>query len=468
MAWFSSLFIGLCMVVIAGSVSAVLYFQVGTDLGAAVIIGTAILVAEFLVNIMVMRSRDRNEARHRSDMLDGGIGQIDQELQNLERRLTAIENGFPNRARAEIEPMYVEIEVLGTLVKQIAETVADLETQIVEAPQIAHHPQNDYHGQPQASLAAPRNDLDRPAFPGSHGYAPNSVAPGAANGWEQPDGKLWSNGAGAPKSRNAAADAALREAVRSAIDASRIDLYLQPIVSLPQRQVRFYEALTRLRADDGEIMLPADYIEIAERNGLMPGIDNTLLLRSVQVLRRLSTRNRSVGLFCNVSPSTLVDDNFFPGFIDFMQKNQTLAEYMVFEFTQAAVEEMGAVENESLAALANLGFQFSVDQVTNLRTNFRALNERGFHYAKISADRLLGRIPTDTGDIHPEDVSSLLARYGVQLIADQIETEAQVIELLDFGIHFGQGFLFSPPRPVRSDVVQGGAQPPADRKRVAS
>ncbi len=460
------------MVVIAGSVSAVLYYQLGTDPGVAVIIGTAVLVAEFLVNIMVMRSRDLTEAQHRSDMLNGGLGQIDQELQNLERRLTAIENGFPNRARAEIEPMYVEIEVLGTLVKQIAETVADLETQIVETPQIAHHPQHEFHGQPQATLAPPRTDSGGATFQGNQGFSSNpassAAAPGAANGWEQPGGALWSNGSGAARTRNPAAEAALREAVRHAIDANRIDLYLQPIVSLPQRQVRFYEALTRLRAEDGEIMQPADYIDIAERNGLMPGIDNTLLLRSVQVLRRLSTRNRSVGLFCNVSPSTLVDDRFFPGFIDFMQKNQTLAEYMVFEFTQAAVEEMGAVENESLAALAKLGFQFSIDQVTNLRTNFRALNERGFHYAKISADRLLGRIPTDTGDIHPEDLSSLLARYGVQLIADQIETETQVIELLDFGIHFGQGFLFSPPRPVRSDVVQGGAQPPADRKRVAS
>ena len=448
------------MVVIAGSVSAVLYFQLGTDLGAAVIVGTAVLVAEFLVNIMVMRSRDRNEAQHQSSMINGGMVQIDQELQNLERRLSAIENGFPNRARAEIEPMYVEIEVLGTLVKQIAETVADLETQIVEAPAIAHRPGPGYHAQPQATLAPPQGD---PSAQPHHGPEASS-----ANGWERPDAALWPNAAQPGTPPNPAAEAALREAVRRSIEANRIDLYLQPIVSLPQRQVRFYEALTRLRAEDGEMMMPADYIGVAERAGLMPGIDNTLLLRSVQVLRRLSSRNRTVGLFCNVSPSTLMDDNFFPGFIDFMEKNQSLAEYMVFEFTQAAVEEMGPVENESLAALAALGFRFSVDQVTNLRTNFRALNERGFHYAKISADRLLGRIATDTGDIHPEDLGSLLARYGIQLIADQIETEAQVIELLDFGIHFGQGFLFSPPRPVRSDVVQGAATPPTDRARVAS
>lgn len=453
------------MVVIAGSVSAVLYFQVGIDLGNAVIVGTAVLVAEFLVNIMVMRSRDLNDAQHQNDIISRGVVQIDQELQNMERRLTSIENGFPNRAREEIEPLFVEIEVLGTLVKQIAEAVADLETQIEETPAIEHQPHAGYQANhphanyQQPTLAPPRGE------PNTRQQRSPYAEP-ANNGWERPETALWSDPSGAAH-HNPAAEAALRETVRRSVEANRIDLYLQPIVSLPQRQVRFYEALTRLRDEDGELLMPADYIDIAERAGIVPSIDNTLLLRSVQVLRRLSTRNRSVGLFCNVSTATLVDDNFFPGFIEFMEKNRALAEYMVFEFTQAAVEEMGPVEEESLAALANLGFQFSMDQVTDMRANFRLLNERGFHYAKIAADRLLGRLATDTGDIHPEDLSSLLARNGIQLIADQIETEAQVIELLDYDIHFGQGFLFSPPRPVRSDVVQGAAAAPAPRQRVA-
>lgn len=468
MAWFSSLFIGLCMVVIAGSVSAVLYFQIGTDLGTAVIIGTAVLVAEFLVNIMVMRARDRTAADQRVEIVSRGLVQIDQEVQALERRLTSIESGIPGKARDEIEPVFVEIEMLGTLVKQIAETVADLETQIVEAPQIAPPPpQGQLYGTgPQAKLAPPD---PRGYEGGANGHrASQWGGDTGAYGHEDP---AW--GPAAPRAyANPAAEAALRETVRRAVESNRVDLYLQPVVSLPQRQVRYYEALTRLRAEDGEVILPADYIDLAERSGLAPRVDNTLLLRSVQVLRRLSTRNRTVSLFCNVSPATLVDDGFFPGFVEFMEKNQGLAEYMIFEFTQAAVEEMGLVEEESLAALRNLGFRFSMDHMTHLRTNFRQLNERGFVFAKMEADRLLGRIPTDTGDIHPEDVASLLARNGLQLIADRIETEAQVIELLDFDVRFGQGFLFSPPRPVRSDVAQGTAAPApqagGNRRRVAA
>ena len=85
--------------------------------------------------------------------------------------------------------------------------------------------------------------------------------------------------------------------IARAIEANRVDLFLQPIVTLPQRKVRYYEALTRLRADDGALLTPDDFLSYAENSGLMPAIDNLLVFRSVQVVRRLSSKNREVGLF---------------------------------------------------------------------------------------------------------------------------------------------------------------------------
>jgi cyclic-di-GMP phosphodiesterase TipF (flagellum assembly factor) len=67
---------------------------------------------------------------------------------------------------------------------------------------------------------------------------------------------------------------------------------------------------------------------------------------------------------------------------------------------------------------------------------------------------LLGGATDAQSDIHPEDVADLLARSGINLIADCIETENTVLDLLDYDVRFGQGFLFSAPRPVRVDVLQ--------------
>ena len=152
----------------------------------------------------------------------------------------------------------------------------------------------------------------------------------------------------------------------AALDANRIELYLQPIVSLPQRKVRYYEALTRLRDESGELLLPADFLAIAEDAGLMPRIDNLLLFRCVQVVRRLIAKNREIGVFCNISGKTLLDPEFFPQLSEFMQANRALAPSLVLEFSQDAFREMGPMEYESLAALAELGFRFSLDQPRRL------------------------------------------------------------------------------------------------------
>ncbi|MGV1013823.1 MAG: EAL domain-containing protein, partial [Methyloceanibacter sp.] len=68
-----------------------------------------------------------------------------------------------------------------------------------------------------------------------------------------------------------------------AIEAGRVDLYVQPIVTLPKRKTRYYQALTRIRDDADEAIPPGDYLLVAENAGLMPLIDNVLIVKSVQV-----------------------------------------------------------------------------------------------------------------------------------------------------------------------------------------
>ncbi|WP_210208616.1 EAL domain-containing protein, partial [Rhodoplanes roseus] len=250
--------------------------------------------------------------------------------------------------------------------------------------------------------------------------------------------------------------------VRDALDAGRVELLLQPIVMLPQRKVRYYEAVARLRTADGGVVMPADFLPVAEAGGLIARLDNAMLFRAVQVVRRLLGKNRDIGLFCNVSAATLVDPEFFPQFNEFADANKALAPSFVFEFRQDAYRSFGPMENESLAALTERGFRFSLDHVGDMRLEPRDLADRGFRFVKVPASLLLSRHAAPATDIHPADLSGLLGRYGIELIAERIETESTVVDLLDYDLKYGQGFLFSPPRPVRPEVLQGGAERPAD------
>jgi len=251
----------------------------------------------------------------------------------------------------------------------------------------------------------------------------------------------------------------LLAAVKNAVDESRLDIYLQPMVTLPQRKVRFYEAVTRLRDEKDQILAPDDFIATAEAGGLIGKIDHMVMLRCIQVLRRLMVRNKDVGVFCNVSAATLGNPANFAQCLDFLEANRALAPSFVLEFKQATFRHLGPTEIENLAALSQRGYRFSIDHVTDLRIEPRDLADRGVRFIKVPAALLLDPKQSSTSDIHPSDLSDLLGRFGIDLIAEKIEGERAVVDLLDYDVRFGQGFLFAPPRPLRPEGASatGGA-----------
>ena len=144
--------------------------------------------------------------------------------------------------------------------------------------------------------------------------------------------------------------------------------------------------------------------------------------------------------------------------LEFMDANRALAPSLVLELRQSALRALGPIETEGLSALRDLGFRFCIDRVSDLRMEPRDLGERGIRYVKVAAPLLLGQAAAPKSDIHAADLSDLLGRYGISLIAERIETEAQVVDLLEYDVRFGQGFLFSPPRPVRAEALRGAAE----------
>ena len=416
----SAIFIAVCMVLIAGSIGAVLYLALKVDARSSAIVALAALTGMALYNTVSNRLRDRGDLGDQIADLSRGTGDLARQVAEISRRLNAVETRVEsnaNRARGAVDPIAAEIDELGSLVRQIADSVAAHETAL----------------QGQGALPA------RPA--------PGSDAADAPLALSESDALT-----GARRFRGLSREG-IGELIGRAADANRIDLYLQPIVTLPQRKVRYYEALSRLRSEEGDVIPAGDFIEVAEAVGLMPKIDNMLVFRCVQVTRRLQLKSRDVGLFCNISASTLTDAVYFKQFLDFMDANRALSNALMFEFTQDAYRNFGPIEHEGLAALAERGFRFSMDHVADLRMEPKDLADRSFRFLKVPAKLLLNRAANAQNDIHPEDLADLLARTGIDLIAERIESESTVVDLLDYDVRFGQGFLFSPPRPVRAEAL---------------
>jgi cyclic-di-GMP phosphodiesterase TipF (flagellum assembly factor) len=428
----SAIFIAVCMALIAGSIGFVVYLRFGLTGAESFLVGLGVLTALAVYNAVAARSRDRAEVSDQIASISRSSADLARQLAEFGRQLGTVEtkvDSVLDKALASAQPLAAEIEELSTLVKHLADSVAAHEAVLAGLS-----------GKERIAPAAPA-----PAMAVIETAAVPMPDPAAAPAAPIADTIAAFNGLGPD---------GIVAAIRSAIEGSKIDLFLQPIVTLPQRKVRYYEALSRLKADNGDLVAAADFLKFAEAGGLMPKLDNLSVLRCVQVVRRLLLKNRDIGLFCNLSSATLTDSGF-PRFLEFVEANRAIAPALVFEFTQGAVRAMGPIEHESLAALAERGFRFSMDNLTDLRVEPRELNERGFRFIKAPAALLLNRVGAASTDIHPADLSDLVGRFGIDLIAERIEAEGAVVDLLDYDVRFGQGFLFSPPRPVRAEALQG-------------
>lgn len=425
-----SIFIIVCMALIAASIGAALHYVAGLPVSECAYIALVILFALMTCEVIASRNRDRADFASRFEELSRTSSDIAREVGTLSRRIAAVETGAGAELKAMTVPLAREIGELADLVENLAESVA-VHDALISAPR----PPEEGHAMPVTAGHASGERLSHVAPP----------VPGPFSGMSAEE---------------------IVAVIRDAVHADRIDLYLQPIVTLPQRKVRFYEALSRMRLADGRLVDAKDFIAHARAAGLLPQIDQRLVLRCVQVVRRLAAKGREVGLFLNIAAETLRDGKIFPELLGYLDANRALASSLVLELTQNTYRNLGPSELINLSMLAERGFPISLDRLDDLKVDPRTLSERGIRFVKVAGELLLRRAGDGGAHVHPADLADLLARFGIDLVADRIENEALVVDLLDYDVRFGQGFLFSAPRPIRSEILQNDL--PAERRASPS
>ena len=414
MSFIRHLLIALTYSVIAAAVALVLPRTFpAIDVDTAIMLGAVILVGSALLHEVFTRQEE--EGRISDEVLDlrAGHGEVMGEL---------------SRAREEVGQIYKAIETMAAKRRNNADLEEDVGKVMAEVKMLQSLVE-------QLTSVADRPEPEEPSY-GEETF--DAASAGAASDAETGDANL----PAVPKLD----DAVVLHLVREAIAKDRVDLVLQPVVSLPQRKRQFYEAYTRIRDENGSVFTPGQYIAVAEREGLVTALDNLMLFRCVQLLRNKHNRYRNIGFFCNISPRTLADKKFFNEFVMFMTENSKLAPYLIFEFSHATIANQDDDIGRQLARLAALGFRFSLDQVSTLNLDYGALARQHFKFIKIDAETMLREIPRPSTEIDLQDFKKALERQGIDLVVEKIEREDVLRDILDFHVDFGQGYLFGEPK----------------------
>jgi cyclic-di-GMP phosphodiesterase TipF (flagellum assembly factor) len=134
--------------------------------------------------------------------------------------------------------------------------------------------------------------------------------------------------------------------------------------------------------------------------------------------------------------------------VEFLDENTDLARNLVFEFVQSDIADLSPAGAANLHKLGDLGFRFSLDRIGRLDLNYQELSRRYFRFIKVEAPTLLAHLGANGPDAM-RGFKRTLDSVAIDIVVEKIEDEAALKNLLDYGIDFGQGYLFGEPRPAR-------------------
>ncbi|NDL64626.1 biofilm formation regulator HmsP [Acerihabitans arboris] len=239
----------------------------------------------------------------------------------------------------------------------------------------------------------------------------------------------------------------LESTILEGIEQERCALFFQPQVDIRNRQLIGAEVLLRWRQDDGSYSLPSDFISGAEEIGAMVPLGNWVLEASCRVLAQWRERGAQLQLAVNLSAKQLQESNLVPFLKVLLARYQIGPAQLVLEITETArITE----------------FEHSLDLLRQLRELgiLIALDDFGMGYSSLYYLDRLRKLPIDLLKIDrsfieklPEDlvmlriVSAIAEVLSLPVIAEGVETQAQLQCLLQHKINWGQGYLFSEPLP---------------------
>jgi diguanylate cyclase (GGDEF)-like protein len=256
---------------------------------------------------------------------------------------------------------------------------------------------------------------------------------------------------------------AIREGLAFAAERGELELAYQPIVTLDGRRPIALEALVRWVHPRLGFLMPADFLKVAESTGQMGTIGHWVLDRACHDAATWArSGRRDVAVNVNISPSQLRSSSFAADVREVLRRSRLDPRSLTLELTEAAIEDVGPAA-AALSELAGIGVRVAID---DFGTGYSSLSRVGaLPVSELKLDRsLLGGDQRMLGAI-----AELGHALGLRMVAEGIETPAELALADSVGCDAAQGFLFGAAVAASElDRVLDGIRPLDESTRAAA
>ncbi len=240
---------------------------------------------------------------------------------------------------------------------------------------------------------------------------------------------------------------AMEQALQRAIVAGGIDVHVQPQFDGDGCEVGGELLLRWLDPARGPVS-PARFIPLAEETGLILPLGDIVLRRACQALARLQAAGRDLHLSVNVSPRQFRRDDFVERVQELLHETGAAAGGLILEVTEGLLIENWESTLARMQQLVALGVRFSIDDFGTGYSSLGYLKKLPLYELKIDRS-FVADTPDDPSDTAIVQAILSVARHlGLHVVAEGVETQAQVDFLRDNHCGGLQGFLLGRPQPL--------------------
>ncbi|MBB3231254.1 bifunctional diguanylate cyclase/phosphodiesterase [Halomonas stenophila] len=238
------------------------------------------------------------------------------------------------------------------------------------------------------------------------------------------------------------------ERLRKALQDDGFALMVQPIVRLEDRDVKHYEVLIRMREADGRLVSPANFIPVAERNGMIVQLDRWVLHHSLKALRQL--QEQGVSLAVNLSGHSLHDRGLESFLAEELASSGADPHHLILEITETAAVTDFSTARGVLQAIRSLGCRTALDDFGVGFSSFHYLGQLPVDYIKIDGSFIRSLTLSPDSRVIVRAIADIAAGFGKQAIAEFVDDESLLPILRSYGIVYGQGFHLGRPRLLKT------------------
>jgi diguanylate cyclase (GGDEF)-like protein len=238
----------------------------------------------------------------------------------------------------------------------------------------------------------------------------------------------------------------LERELRRAVERAELRVHYQPRVSFnDETGLEGFEALVRWEHPELGLMEPVEFMSIAEETGLIVPIGEWVIHQALAQVERWRESRPEVTISVNLSARQLGDSHLVEHLAEEMRDGGHDPGVLCLEVAEGALEAAPELAMRQLAALNELGITLAIDDFGTGTSSSITLSELPVHILKIDTTLVsqLGRVESDVDPV--SDVVELGHALGLRVVAEGVETDAQLAQLRRLGCDGAQGFLFSQP-----------------------